>query len=327
VIALLLIAAAAGETRARIGEIEVTGPARDLVLSLGQSAETRIEGELLAGERARLVVPLAARGQGPPSVAPRITWPVEDPLAPAGSARFLGWSADTSGIDRLPPGIVARPRPPAGPDEIELPVAVLALLPAAFLLALLARERRTASVLVSLAGAALCGGWAARDRSRAASGISVLELAQGSGVGLEVRAQFATATLAAAELPATALEVDPEGARVVWVGSFAPGSSWQARSRGSALYLLRARDWTDRSFTREKNELADLAETWLREEGEWTARGAWTLGTPLPPPRSGAAPPGWLSSGLPQGIPVLLGRIEPASGGREEAWIRLTGLR
>lgn len=328
-IALLLLAASAiaGENRARIGEIEVVGPVRDLVLSLGQGGESRIEGALLDGERARLDAPLAARGGGKPGVVPRITWLAEDPPQAGGSAHFLGWGEDESRLDRLPPGILARPRPPAAPVEIALPLAALALLPACFLLAILARERRATSILVSLAGAALCLGLSARGRGRVVAGTTVLELAQGSDLALEVRASFATASVDAADLAATVLEVEPAGARVVWIGSFQPGSPWRARAAGCALYLLRAYDPGERLFSRAENRAADLAESWVRAEAEWTARGAWATGSPLPTPRSGPPPPGWLSSALPQGVPVLLGRLDPGAGGRGEVWIRFTGFR
>lgn len=320
-IVLLLIVALARENRARVGEVEVVGPVHELVISLGQSGETRLEGGLLAGERVRLRMPLAARGEGDPEVVPRMSWLAEDPGAPGGSARFLGWSVDgaeESPLDRLPPGILSRPRPPVGPPSTSLPLAALALLPACFLLAVLARERRAASILVSLAGAALVLALS-RARDSASAGATVLELAEGSDLALEIRASFSTASLEAAELPFSALEVEPEGARVVWTGSFEPGTPWRVRSPGCTLYVLRAHDAGDHRFP--------LAETWIREDGEWTARGAWSMGSPVPSPRPGPPPPGWLSSGLPQGVSVLLGRLETGARGPGEAWIRFTGFR
>jgi len=317
VIHFLLVAGSVLGSRGRIGEVEVVGPVRDLVISLGQSGETRLEGVLLAGERVRLRVPLAARGEGEPVVVPRLTWPAEDPGEPGGSARFLGWSAEGSPLDRLPPGIRSRPRPPVGPPSTSLPPAALALLPACFLLAVYARERRAVSLLVSLAGAALVLALS-RARDPASAGATVIELARGSDLALEVRASFAAASVDEALLPSTALEVEPEGARVVWTGSFHPGVAWRARSPGCAMYLLQAHDAGEKRFP--------LAEAWVRDEGEWTSRGAWSMESPLPPPRPGPPPPGWLSSGLPQGVSVLLGRIETGVGGRGEAWIRYTGI-
>ncbi|MFN0007083.1 MAG: hypothetical protein ACKVXR_04175 [Planctomycetota bacterium] len=314
----LLIAGSLLGSRGRIGEVEVVGPVRDLVISLGQSGETRLEGGLLAGERVRLRVPLPARGEGEPDVVPRVTWLAEDPADPAGSARFLGWSTQESPLDRLPPGLRSRPRPPVGPPSTSLPLAALALLPACFLLAILARERRAVSILVSLAGAALVL-VLSRARDPASDSATVIELADGSDLVLEVRASFAAAEVDSADLPSTALEVDPEGAPVVWVGSLVPGAPWRARAPGSTIYLLQARDAGEEPFS--------LAESWIREDGEWTARGAWRTGSPLPPPRAAPAPPGWLSSGLPQGIPVLLGRLVSGARGRGEAWIRFTGFR
>ena len=328
-IELCLLAAGmiTGENRARIGEVEVVGPVRDVELSLGQGGDSRIEGELLDGERQRLRVPFAARGTGRPTVVPRIRWESADSSDANGTARFLGWSAEESLLDRLPPGILSRPRPPVGPGEVALPLAALGLLPAAFLLALFTRERRATSILVSLAGAALVLGFSSRGRDRAAAGATVLECDEGSDLALEIRASFATGSLDAAELPSTALEVDPEGAQVVWIGSFQPGSPWRARSPGSALYFLRTYEPGERRISSEGNLALPLAQSWVRREGEWTARGAWPLGSPVPDPRSGPPPPGWLSSGLPQGVSVLLGRVEPGAGARGEAWIRVTGFR
>jgi len=321
--------AAARENRARVAEIEVTGPVSELVLSLGAAGETRIEGGLLAGERVRLAVPLPARGAeaGPP---PRITWATGGELdlegGVRGSARFVRWSDDATRLDLLPPGLLARPRPPVAPEEIELPLSVLALLPACFVLGLATRARRATSILLSLAGAALVLGLAARRGERGAAEIEVLEIAPGSALGLEVRASHAAASVDSAELAATALAVDPEEERVVWTGSFEARAAWRASAPGAALYRLHVLDAAAVSLTRAENRGVPLAEAWLREEGEWTARGAWGTGAPLPDARPGPPPPGWLAAGLPQGVPVLLGRLARAPGEDRDAWVRQTGL-
>src|SRR5262249_5244736 len=57
-IASLLLAAVAGGNLARWGDVEVAGPVRDLVVSLGSAGEARLVGRLLPGERERIAVPL-----------------------------------------------------------------------------------------------------------------------------------------------------------------------------------------------------------------------------------------------------------------------------
>lgn len=67
-------------------------------------------------------------------------------------------------------------------------------------------------------------------------------------------------------------------------------------------------------------------EVWLKESGVgWTARGPWrgqgALPNALP---AGVSPPGWLVAGLPQGVPILAGRLADEDG--NGAWLRYVGF-
>jgi hypothetical protein len=329
-------------TRARLAQIEVIGPLRDLELSVGAAGTTRVAGELLAGERQRLVVPVPVRSSSPHDPPPRISWPASEGVEEAGlgrgSARFLGWGARPSAVEELPAGLLARPRPPVESDPVRLPLATLALLPGAFVLALAIRRRRVPSILVSLGSAGLVLVLAGRRGETSEVGPRetwILELARGSAVGLEVRTSFGRATLEAHALAETALVTDPEDARVVWDGSFQAGAAWTARAPRAIFHTLRAVPSAAFDFAPDANRVGPLAQSWVRDGGAWTARGPWRLGERLPAPREGPPPPGWLAAGLPQGVGVLLGRLESADPkergrlrrDRGDGWVRLTGFQ
>ncbi len=318
------------ENRARLAEIEIAGPVRDLALWLGAAGETRLAGELLSGERVRLVVPLPVR-EPAGSLRPELRWEGSDSLdSPGesrGSARFLGWSPDLAAaeLERLPPGVRARSRPPVEPPEIRAPWAALAVLPACFVLGIALRRRRVASLALAIAGSGLVLGLAWPRVARAPRNVTVLESDAESPLGLEVRATWEQIEVGAADLERAVLEVLPAEARILWTGSLPRDAAWRASSSGSALFLLRPFERSEHACIREENRSRPLAETWVREDGEWTARGPWSVGVPLPPPEEGPPPPGWLVAGLPQGVPVLLGRARAEAPG-EVVWIRATGF-
>jgi len=321
---------------ARIADVEVQGPVRDLVLALGSAGEARLEGGLLEGERLHLSVPLPL-GNSHVSVTPELRWtpgdPTEEEVGRRGRARFLGWRADLAceAIERLPPGLRSRSRPPISAPEVRVPLASLALLPALFVLGLGLRRRRAASILLSGVGsiAVLALGWprAAREPTR----VTILESDAQAAAGLALSATWERASISASDLELTCLEASKQDARIVWTGGISGSASgrWSVLARGSALYLLRPLDPGTAVFSADVNRRLALIETWVREEGSWTSRGPWTLGEPLPAPADRgreSAPPGWLVAGLPQGIPVLLGRAAASEGPGETVWIRQTGL-
>ena len=111
----LLPAQSGAGNLARLAEIDVTGPVRDLVVSIGSAGESRLLGELLPGERMRITLPLPARDT---AVAPEIRWAGAD--APGseeegrGRVRFVGWKTDLASKqieDLFPLQAVNDPRP------------------------------------------------------------------------------------------------------------------------------------------------------------------------------------------------------------------------
>ncbi len=79
-----------------------------------------------------------------------------------------------------------------------------------------------------------------------------------------------------------------------------------------------------------------LARVWSRGlsgggDDPWIHHGPWALGTVLPDPLPGPAPPGWLSAGLPQGRGILLARVAGTGPGggdprAESVWVRMVGF-
>jgi hypothetical protein len=329
VIALVAAVVLAG-TGVRIAEIDVVGPVSGLVLDSGAAGESRSARAFEAGERLRITVPVPVEDAEAP-VAPLVRWTREESFEEGsvarGSARFVGWRADRAAeaIAALPPGLRARTRPPLGAPDVHASAAELALLPACFVLGLALRRRRAAAPAIGIAGAAivLALGWP-RDATPA-SAASVLECDAQSDSALEVAASFARIDLPLADLETCVVEIPEARARVVW--SQTDGDLWTASAPDASIVVLRRVDLGGKTWTRERNGALALAEAWLREEGTWTARGPWDASAPLPGPRDGAPPPGWLQAGLPQGIPILLGRIEEARGdARALRFVRLTGF-
>ena len=137
-----------------------------------------------------------------------------------------------------------------------------------------------------------------------------------------ISASFARASATVDELQGTILQTGQERTRLVWTQAD-EGDTWNASASGSAIYLLRKVELGEGGYTRAENRNRPLAETWLREDGAWTARGPWPVGHPLPGPREAPPPPGWLEAGLPQGVPILLGRVEDSPTGM---FVRLSGF-
>lgn len=333
-LALMILLSTPGGNVARRAEIEVVGPVEDLVLSLGAAGETRLLGELLPGERVRLSVPLPARDEAP-RIAPEIRWSggegIDPESAGRGRVRFLGWSEDLAAkrIEELPPGLRARSRPPLSPPEVLLPRASLALLPACLVVGLALRRR----AVLSLAFAAVASGALlalGRPREgRAEREVIVLDRDSHSPTGLALTATWERAQLAADDLADVVVATSKEEVRLVWTGPLSGAGPWSALARGSAIYVERAFEAGTEDFQREGNRGRELAEAWVREDGAWTARGPWALGAPLPPSRDGPRPPGWIVSGLPQGVSVLVGRARTADRSERAdrgVWVRETGF-
>ena len=324
-IAHVVVAILAG-TGVRVAEVDVVGPVSGLVVNSGAAGESRFARAFEAGEKLRIAGPVPVEDAEAP-VAPALRWTREESFDAGsiarGSARFAGWREDraAAAIAALPPGLLARPRPPLGAPDVRASPAELALLPACFVLGLALRRRRGASAAVGVLGAAvvLALGWprAAATPSTA----TVLECAAESDAALEVAASFGRVEVPLSDFETCVVEIPDARTRVVW--SEIETDEWSASAAGASIVRLRPFDLGGKRWTRERNAAFPLAETWVREEGTWTARGPWPAGGSIPEPRAGPPPPGWLQAGLPQGIPILLGRVADA---HEPHFVRLTGF-
>jgi hypothetical protein len=195
-----------------------------------------------------------------------------------------------------------------------------ALLLAAVVLVLAARRTPWRALLVGALGAASL--WLPLELPREPS-LVLLEADLDSGRWLEVRAAREELELEAGSgqwlrtLPGDAtcsLRVERRGSGLARTVS-APGARiFASRELKAGLRL-----------SLDENLLGDLDQVWTRSpDGSWTSHGSWGLGLELPEGARGgsAGLPGWLAAGLPQGVPVLLGRQEGPSGAR---WVRLVG--
>ncbi len=327
-----LVAAANGE-RAHLAQVELVGPlssarfepvATDGTVGAGQLGSTRVEGGLRVGERRRLVLPLPTRR------------PLEVSVEGEGSARFEAWLAepDEEPLAGLSAGLRARPLPPVeDPSRGGLAQPTWALLAAgaALVLSLRRRPAWALALAVALAGT----GYALERRLAPAPDPGLLLYDGDLSVGAWRRAEARAAQLSLTPPragSAFSVVARPAQAPLSWVVSL--DGDWCAYAPGARVYALSsaapgAEKGAQGGLARGANGLFDLAEVWWREAGEWSARGPWLSGAPLSAAEGAAqhaeSPPGWLASGLPQGVPVLLARAAQDEGGRP-VWLRVTGL-
>ncbi len=312
----------------RTATVRLTGPLDSVSFSVGEEVLTRLTGSLAKGEERELLLPF------PASAANRTP---EVKVVGSGTATFGEWRA--SG-DELPNRLSRRTRPPVSTGEARAPTPALLLLIASGILALSLRRRPLSALGVAVLIGGLAGGLSAREGAASGGGVRVLEGNSGSEAWLTVHTALGRLDCGAS-LPAR-IEISPPGRSATWAVRLAANGTprYALEGRGLALTSLRANESGGGSLDRENNFLVGLSETWTRgSAGAWRAHGAWPVGGSLPPVLAEieGSPPGWLASGLPQGVPILLGRVadptridpgEPGelSGRATEAWLRLTGF-
>ncbi|MFN0243855.1 MAG: hypothetical protein ACKVWV_13280 [Planctomycetota bacterium] len=313
VCALLACVAHAQSNRAWPAEIEITGPAASIVLSMGDAGRTLVDGALARGETRRLEVHLPAM-----SASMRFTPTIEFDArgSSEGRVRFVDWIDRASVTEALPPGLRARARPPVERGRVRPSVSALCLCAAALVLGVSLRRRPR--VVAALAIGCAAGVYVLppdRDLDAIAHA-TVYEIAGGAPLALRVDASFAWLELppAGREL---AVEVLPVNVPVEWRVSLTDGGR-KASSPSARFYRLELLDAGARRIARDDNEWGPLSEVWTRFDGDWVARGAWNPGTALPAGAARDAPPGWLAAGLPQGVDVLLARARD-----EDAYLRV----
>ncbi|TDJ67865.1 MAG: hypothetical protein E2O39_14040 [Planctomycetota bacterium] len=313
--------------------LDLAGPLETVELEAGRGV-TRLVLDLRAGESVRIVVPVSERSPLD-LVEPRVRRVVPG----AGRAAFAGWVTAPQEWEELPAGLRARVRPPVGPRAAVVGWRTLALLGGVALLVAGARRRPVAALALGLAGAALVFLFPGTEGPGAPAPIRVLEGEAETGRWLAVEAAYAQ--LAVEPEAVMRVETLPRDAVLDWtVRVVAADRTWSASAPGAAIVSFTALGPGERALTPARNGLGDLAEAWVRGAGGvWSARGPWPAGLALPPPESRAPgesqapdPPGWLASGLPQGVGVLVGRLAPGAlaAGRTAAdgptWLRLVGF-
>ena len=321
---------APGADRCALAVFEVRGPLRRAVLDLGSLGSTEVALELGPGEQAEVELPLpaaeAARELGlEPSV--REVEPAE------GALRFVAWRPPAAAPEDLPPGLRLRPHVAVGARAGGLRWVDRLFALAAFALVLAQRKRPGLALGLGLAAAALAFALAQPDAPRARRRIYEID-AQG-GHCLAVDSLRGPAVLGPIE--PLELAVEPAAAPLAWRVDLRSGRAavWELDPGAGALRVLRAQDLAGRALGRAGNAFAALEPCYTRDaHGQWSERGPWELGAPLPEVRSApSAPPGDLNPALPYGIPILVGRVrdvrdlpahpDPAP---DEAWVRVFGL-
>ena len=313
----------------RPASVHFSGPLNEVVFHIDGADVTHFVGALVAGEERELIIPF-------PELASR-----REPKARiigSGQVEFRGW-LESEALPTLPGRLSHRTRPPVAAAAARIPTVALLLLLGSTILALSLRRRPWGALTASVALGLAAGVLTARD---GAGGRMMERLVEGDSreefwIQIETaRGEIACGT----SLPAK-VEISPAGNPVRWTVRLGPDGEprYSIKASAATLSLVRKLPGTAALFDRQRNDFAELEECWIRAEtGGFKAHGPWKLGLSLPAPQeTGSSPPGWLASGLPQGVPVLLGRMAERPGffGRNtgsvaspagRTWLRLTAF-
>ncbi|MBL8860351.1 MAG: hypothetical protein JNL28_17710 [Planctomycetes bacterium] len=319
----LCAVAVAAQNRARFADVELVGPVRGVVLTIPGGGETRIEGELERGETRVVSVPVPAQAStnAPPLVS------FDEPLAldeTPGRARFLGWRGGLSPLADLSPGLRARARPALEETPLAISSAALVVLLTALVVTLALKRRPWLALVAGVVASAALYPLVAKPAEVGAARVTLIDgdTAQDSWRRIDAARDEIVVPRDVHEFE---LWTEPADALVTWFAPLANENEWRARARGARLFLASRCAGAGLTLARTGNGYAPLDSVWLREEGEWRASSAWELDAPLPQGRPAGAPPGWLASHLPQGVPILIAR-ECGGPARTARWIRLSGL-
>ncbi len=327
-VVLALFASAAissAQNRARLAEVELVGPVSGVVLDVGRAGSTRIEGSLSAGETRRLTVPVPVDSDAlhaEPLV--RFDEPALD-VGARGRVRFAGWSKTPSPLERLAAGLRARSSPALSEARVHVSRAAPIVLVAALVIALALRRRAGLALVAALAAAAVSNPLVSAPARESDAAVTVLDGDADDEAWRRIDAAIGEITVPD-EVDAFELVCDPAGAPVTWLVSLDRPSGWSARSSGTRLFVESVFAAGEARLTRGRNALAAFEQTWLRDEGAWTARGAWPIDASMPPTSSSApssSPPGWLASNLPQGVAVVIAR-EVSAPRKPTVWVRVS---
>jgi hypothetical protein len=310
---------APAQNRAFWAEFALAGPLEGVSFEVGSAGTLHIDGALLAGEERRLVLPLPARSAAE-RVEPRVVIAERDPTL-RGGARFVGWRDEPSALAKLPLGLRARASPALAAHGPIVPLSALALLAASAAIAVALRKRALLALGCALLAAVLLTLTVAAPSADGHARLCVIDGDVASAWWRISEAGYGRVELRGAP-GEFELAVEPAGVGLTFRASL--DGALEARAPGAKLVVTRALELEPSRSSRIQNGLASFAEVWVREAGAWTFRGSWSTGAALADARPGPDPPGWLASGLPQGIPIVLAR-EALGAGTRTYW-RISGL-
>jgi hypothetical protein len=318
----------AGE-RLRWAIIEVDGPLASVRLDAMPAGVVELAGPLTEGEHRVLEVPVPVPSSSTNTGARQ---PETRVVGGSGRARFVSWSESESATTFA--GAVSWPAVPGSSGAVPLPVLLLLL--AAFLVGLALRRRPTACALLALMSSGVVTLLMINAEASPPS-LRLLELRAAGGGEWHVIDAARDACRASLERPFE-LVLQPANVplRVSMPMDLDARASARFEARGATLFVRRPFAPGPHALTRSMNRWGRLDATWVRTaDGVWTARGPWELGRPLPEPieepLDGGLPPGHLNPALPQGVEILIGRLAPQAfrgpgNGPRQAWVRITSF-
>ena len=309
------------EERVFFAELVVEGPLEEIVIEHAGGGETRVRGNLRAGERRSLDVPLVVNAPLWRETLPTIELPEPQLFGagPSASAKLTGFvePQPLAKLEALPPGLLARPLPPPIEGERPLRASTILALALAFVATIFLRRKGILALSVGVVGA-IGMAYLVRDAQDEPSAVrTVLE------GDLNLR-RFQEVSVARDELPMPfdGLWTDPPGVPMTFELNL-EGEGF-ARAAGARLIGRRVAAAPER-FDLEHNGLGSLEMVWTRTDRSfWALQAFWPEGSPFvqgtAAPGTPLAPPGWLAGVMPPGEGLLVGRLESGS------WVRLTGL-
>lgn len=328
VLALALLFASAAtaraQNRAHFADVELVGPVANVVLEVAHQGRTRILGDLAAGETRHVSVPIALVSDATKS-APSVSFDEGSAeQGVTGRARFLAWRGGASPLEVVPSSLRARARPALLETNASVSRAAPLVLVVAACLVLALRRRPLVALVVALAAALVLFPLVAQPERDANSAVTLFDGDLETSVWRRVDAAF-DVLLVPQGIDEFELWTEPAAVPVTWTTPLDPKEPWRAEAHGARLFLASVFNGGEGRVTRAKNALVPFDQVWLRDEGEWSAHGAWGTGGPLPGASDPSSPPGWLASNLPQGVTFLIAR-ETAGGPRARRFVRQSGL-
>jgi hypothetical protein len=218
--------------------------------------------------------------------------------------------------------------------DVRVSRAAFVVLAVGFVLAIAVRKRPVVGIAIALVGGVGTRWLVAPPSLDAANHVTLCDGDVGTNAWLRVDAGFGEVVVPDG-LADFELAVEPVGSAVVWHVPLDSRGTRRATAVGARLYLSSVLEVGDASLSRERNALTTFAQCWTRDDGAWSSRGTWPIGTALPEilPASAlaaldaqtSAPPGWLATGLPQGLGFAIAR-EPDRPASPRVWWRIAGL-